>query len=148
MVSVTSTPTYWIATPRVLDVQAWFTTGKWCGKLTPRMQTLRLPLMEECADELAVRQWLSLVITSYYVKEFTCRSMWAMCTWLIPTINHYRLAHQFLDIIRSYRQGCNIILNTVSLPSIYSRCSRKCHTAPLTTHDAASIVIWGGRWRR
>lgn len=29
---------------------------------------------------------------------------------LIPTINHYRLAHQFLAIIRSYRQGCNIIL--------------------------------------
>lgn len=39
---------------------------------------------------------------------------------LIPTINHYRLAHQFLTIIRSYRQGCNIILNSVSLPSIYS----------------------------
>lgn len=29
---------------------------------------------------------------------------------LIPAINHYRLAHQFLAIIRSYRQGCNIIL--------------------------------------
>lgn len=39
---------------------------------------------------------------------------------LIPTINHHRLAHQFLAIIRSYRQGCNIILNTVSLPSIDS----------------------------
>lgn len=30
----------------------------------------------------------------------------------LPTINHYRLAHQFLNIIRSYRHGCNIILNT------------------------------------
>lgn len=39
---------------------------------------------------------------------------------LIPTINHYRLAHQFLAIIRNYRQSCNIILNTVSLPSLYS----------------------------
>lgn len=38
---------------------------------------------------------------------------------LIPTINHYRFAHQFLTIIRSYRQGSNITFNTVSLPSIH-----------------------------
>lgn len=65
---------------------------------------------------------------------------------LIPTINHYRLAHQFLDIIRSYRQGCNIILNTVSLPSICSWCSRKLHINALTIHDTASVVVWGGEW--
>lgn len=29
---------------------------------------------------------------------------------LIPTINHNRSAHQLLATIRSYRQGCNIIL--------------------------------------
>lgn len=70
---------------------------------------------------------------------------------LIPTINHYRLAHQFLNIIRSYRQGCNIILNTVSLPSIYCWCSRKLSLyGPYRPHHCFCCYLGqgdrGGKW--
>lgn len=61
---------------------------------------------------------------------------------LIPTINHYRLAHQFLAIIRSYRQGCNIILKYL-VTTIHRTTSRH-----RTLSDTAPVGIWGEKWGR
>lgn len=56
----------------------------------------------------------------------------------LPTINHDRLAHQFLNIIRSYRQGCNIIFNTATTLHI--------QLLSLLPETTALAVIWGAEW--
>lgn len=67
----------------------------------------------------------------------------------IPAINHYRLAHWFLAILRSYRQGCNIILNTLSPPSIRSQHYRKIpHGCPEHIQHCFCCHLGVGRqWR-
>lgn len=147
IVNVASCLTCSIMGPEASDVWAWLPgRGKWWGILPPPpippLHSQWGSPVEGRIDELAVRQWLSLVITSYYVKEFTCRSVLALRTCASP-INHYRLAHWFLTIIRSYRQGCNIILNTVSPPSTRSQHYRKIpHGCP--GHTALLLLSFGG----
>lgn len=123
-----------MASPRGPDTQAWLTKG---GPTPTRYADAAF-----LADRRMCRWISSQTVTVIGNNFLLCQGIYMQINVssahsLIPTINHYRLAHQFLAIIRSYRQGCNIIL-------------KYCVTTPHSTagtHEtpALPLLLWATR---
>lgn len=157
MVNVTSSLTCSRTGPEASAVWAWLTGGdKWCVWHTALPPT---PPLQDTASEAhsngRVYWWISGQTVTVIGNNFLlCQGIYMQISvshadLRIPAINHYRLAHWFLAILRSYRQGCNIILNTLSPPSIRSQHYRKIpHGCPEHIQHCFCCHLGVGRqWR-